>query len=129
MCEFVTTQCIKPQTLRRPVLTPIITMITLQMQGKIGGIHWNLPIESSFAEGTMTVGIDAISAGKEREIVAIVSSIDNGMTRYKKRSVVQKKGLHIAGIYIGEFMKEALESYPAENSVLPKCVIIYRVSS
>ena len=129
VCEFVTTQCIKPQTLRRPVLTPIITMITLQMQGKIGGIHWNLRVESSFAEGTMTVGIDVISAGKEREIVVIVSSIDNGMTRNKKRSVVPKKGLHIAGIHIGEFMKEALESYRAENSVLPKCFIIYRGSS
>ena len=129
MCEFVTTQCIKPQTLRRPVLTPIITMITLQMQGKIGGIHWNLRVESSFAEGTMTVGIDVISAGKEREIVVIVSSIDNGMTRNKKRSVVRKMRLHIAGIHIGEFMKEVLESYRAENSVLPKCFIIYRGSS
>ncbi|EDR22290.1 hypothetical protein, conserved [Entamoeba dispar SAW760] len=126
--ENVPTQCIKPNTLRRQSLTPIIQMITLQMQSKMGGIPWKTEIDSGFSDG-MTVGIDVISAGKDREIVAIVSSVDKSFTVYKKSSVVEKKGLHTAGIHIGEFMKKALESYTEYNGSHPKKVIIYRGSA
>ncbi|KAL7712523.1 PIWI [Entamoeba marina] len=126
--HHVPTQCIKTQTLRRPTLTPIISMITLQMQGKIGGIPWCIDLDKNF-DDAMTVGIDVISSGKEREILAVVNSVDKEMTVYKKSSVVEKKGLHLAGIHIGEYIEDSLESYKDKNGSYPKKVIIYRGSA
>ncbi|ELP84959.1 hypothetical protein EIN_309720, partial [Entamoeba invadens IP1] len=121
----IPTQCIKPNTLRRPTLTPVITMITLQMQGKMGGVPWKVDVDPIFADG-MTVGIDVISAGKDREIVGIVSSVDKEFTVYKKNSVVEKKGLHLSGIHIDEFMRDAFEEYKKMNGAYPKKLVVYR---
>ncbi|XP_074526370.1 piwi-like protein 1 [Halichoeres trimaculatus] len=121
----VPSQCVVSRTLSKPqALMTVATKIALQMACKMGGELWSVEIP---LKHLMIVGIDCyhdISAGK-RSIGALVASLNNGMSRWYSKCVLQHKGQEIMdGLKMA--LSGALKDYLKFNSCLPSRIIVYR---
>uniref|UniRef100_A0A3P8WK61 Piwi-like RNA-mediated gene silencing 1 n=1 Tax=Cynoglossus semilaevis TaxID=244447 RepID=A0A3P8WK61_CYNSE len=118
-------QCIVSRTIsRQQALMTVATKVALQMACKIGGELWSVEIP---LKQLMIVGIDCyhdIAAGK-RSIGALVASLNQGMTRWFSKCVLQQKGQEIMdGLKMA--LNGALKDYLRFNHCLPSRIIVYR---
>ncbi|XP_070689583.1 piwi-like protein 1 [Pempheris klunzingeri] len=118
-------QCVVAYTLSRPqALMTVATKIALQMACKIGGELWSVEIP---LKQLMIVGIDCyhdISAGK-RSIGALVASLNQGMSRWFSKCVLQHRGQEIMDS-LKMALSAALKDYLKFNNCLPSRIIVYR---
>ncbi|XP_070759890.1 piwi-like protein 1 isoform X2 [Enoplosus armatus] len=118
-------QCVISRTLSRPqTLMTVATKIALQMVCKMGGELWSVEIP---LKQLMIVGIDCYhdsTAGK-RSIGALVASLNQGMSRWFSKCVLQHKGQEIMdGLKMA--FSAALKEYLKFNNCLPSRIIVYR---
>ncbi|KAG7489102.1 hypothetical protein JOB18_004908 [Solea senegalensis] len=118
-------QCVLARTLSKPqALMTVATKIALQIACKIGGELWSVEIP---LKQLMIVGIDCyhdIAAGK-RSIGALVASLNQSMTRWFSKCVLQHKGQEIMdGLKMA--LSAALKDYLKFNNCLPSRIIVYR---
>ncbi|XP_023249891.1 piwi-like protein 1 [Seriola lalandi dorsalis] len=118
-------QCVLSRTLSRPqALMTVATKIALQMACKMGGELWSVEIP---LKQLMIVGIDCYHdtiAGK-RSIGALVASLNQGMSRWFSKCVLQHKGQEIMdGLKMA--LSGALKDYLKFNNCLPSRIIVYR---
>eukprot|EP00064_Thunnus_orientalis_P007810 superscaffoldBa00000888_g7832 len=126
-------QCVVSRTLSRPqALMTVATKIALQMACKMGGELWSL-------KQLMIVGIDCYhdtTAGK-RSIGALVASLNQSMSRWFSKCVLQHKGQEIMdGLKMALSGNKcqnlcicftgALKDYLKFNNCLPSRIIVYR---
>lgn len=121
----VPSQCVLGRTLSRPQgLMSVATKIALQMVCKMGGELWSVEIP---LKQLMIVGIDCYhdtSAGR-RSIGALVASLNQSMSRWFSRCVLQHKGQEIMD-GLKKCLSGALKSYMKFNKCLPSRIIVYR---
>uniref|UniRef100_A0A3P8SKU5 Piwi-like RNA-mediated gene silencing 1 n=1 Tax=Amphiprion percula TaxID=161767 RepID=A0A3P8SKU5_AMPPE len=118
-------QCVVSRTLSRPqALMTIATKIALQMACKMGGELWTVDIP---LKQLMIVGIDCYhdtTAGK-RSIGALVASLNQSMSRWFSKCVLQHRGQEIMdGLKMA--LTAALKDYLKFNKCLPSRIIVYR---
>uniref|UniRef100_A0AAQ5YU09 Piwi-like protein 1 n=1 Tax=Amphiprion ocellaris TaxID=80972 RepID=A0AAQ5YU09_AMPOC len=118
-------QCVVSRTLSRPqALMAIATKIALQMACKMGGELWTVDIP---LKQLMIVGIDCYhdtTAGK-RSIGALVASLNQSMSRWFSKCVLQHRGQEIMdGLKMA--LTAALKDYLKFNKCLPSRIIVYR---
>ncbi|XP_063820686.1 piwi-like protein 1 isoform X3 [Pseudophryne corroboree] len=121
----VPSQCVIARTLSKPqTLLSVATKIALQMNCKMGGELWSLEIP---LKEMMIVGIDCYHdtlAGK-RSIAGFVASMNQGMTRWFSRCIMQDQKQEIVdGLKV--CMQAALNAWYACNKALPSRIMIYR---
>ncbi|XP_018431983.1 PREDICTED: piwi-like protein 1 [Nanorana parkeri] len=121
----VPSQCVVARTLSKPqTVFSVATKIALQMNCKMGGELWSLEIP---LKEMMIVGIDCYHdtvAGK-RSIAGFVASLNQGMTRWFSRCVLQDNKQEIVdGLKV--CMQAALKAWHVCNKTLPSRIIIYR---
>nr|XP_020446024.1 LOW QUALITY PROTEIN: piwi-like protein 1 [Monopterus albus] len=118
-------QCVLARTLSRPqTLMSVATKILLQMACKMGGELWSVEIP---LKQLMVVGIDCYhdTAAGKRSIGALVASLNQTMTRWFSKCVLQRKGQEIMdGLRMA--LSAALKDYHKFNSCLPSRIIVYR---
>ncbi|TNN69054.1 Piwi-like protein 1 [Liparis tanakae] len=117
-------QCVVARTLaRQQALMTVATKIALQMACKMGGELWSVEIP---LKQLMIVGIDCYHdtiAGK-RSIGALVASLNQGMSRWYSKCVLQHRGQEIMdGLKMALC---ALKDYLKFNNCLPTRIIVYR---
>uniref|UniRef100_UPI0037E74F43 piwi-like protein 1 isoform X2 n=1 Tax=Semicossyphus pulcher TaxID=241346 RepID=UPI0037E74F43 len=121
----VPSQCVVSRTLSRPqALMTVATKIALQMVCKMGGELWSVEIP---LKQLMIVGIDCyhdISAGR-RSIGALVASLNQSMSRWYSKCVLQHKGQEIMD-GLKKALTGALKDYLKFNGCLPSRIIVYR---
>uniref|UniRef100_A0A671U8K6 Piwi-like RNA-mediated gene silencing 1 n=1 Tax=Sparus aurata TaxID=8175 RepID=A0A671U8K6_SPAAU len=120
----VSSQCVISRTLSRPhTLMTVATKIAMQMVCKMGGELWSVEIP---LKHLMIVGIDCYhdtTAGK-RSIGALVASLNQSMSRWFSKCVLQHKGQEIMdGL---KMALTALRDYLKFNNCLPSRIIVYR---
>uniref|UniRef100_A0A671U9H5 Piwi-like RNA-mediated gene silencing 1 n=1 Tax=Sparus aurata TaxID=8175 RepID=A0A671U9H5_SPAAU len=121
----VSSQCVISRTLSRPhTLMTVATKIAMQMVCKMGGELWSVEIP---LKHLMIVGIDCYhdtTAGK-RSIGALVASLNQSMSRWFSKCVLQHKGQEIMdGLKMA--LSAALRDYLKFNNCLPSRIIVYR---
>ncbi|KAM8759484.1 piwi-like protein 1 [Acanthopagrus schlegelii] len=121
----VSSQCVVSRTLSRPhTLMTVATKIAMQMACKMGGELWTVEIP---LKHLMIVGIDCYhdtTAGK-RSIGALVASLNQSMSRWFSKCVLQHKGQEIMdGLKMA--LSAALRDYLKFNNCLPSRIIVYR---
>ncbi|XP_030593002.1 piwi-like protein 1 [Archocentrus centrarchus] len=118
-------QCVLSRTLSRPqALMTVATKIALQMACKMGGELWSVEIP---LKQLMIVGIDCYhdTAAGKRSIGALVASLNQTMTRWYSKCVLQHKGQEIMdGLKMA--LTGALKDYLKFNNSLPARIIVYR---
>uniref|UniRef100_A0A8C6V1H9 Piwi-like RNA-mediated gene silencing 1 n=1 Tax=Neogobius melanostomus TaxID=47308 RepID=A0A8C6V1H9_9GOBI len=118
-------QCVVGRTLSKPQgLMSVATKIALQMACKMGGELWSVEIP---LKQLMIVGIDCYhdsTAGK-RSIGALVASLNQSMSRWFSRCVLQHKGQEIMD-GLKTCLGSALKSYLKFNKCLPSRIIVFR---
>uniref|UniRef100_A0A3Q1JE75 Piwi-like RNA-mediated gene silencing 1 n=1 Tax=Anabas testudineus TaxID=64144 RepID=A0A3Q1JE75_ANATE len=118
-------QCVVSRTLSRPqALMTVATKIALQMACKMGGELWSVEIP---LKQLMIVGIDCYhdTIGGKRSIGALVASLNQSMSRWFSKCVLQHKGQEIMdGLKIA--LTGALKDYLKFNNSLPSRIIVYR---
>ncbi|KAG7480651.1 hypothetical protein MATL_G00058540 [Megalops atlanticus] len=118
-------QCVVARTLSRPqALMTIATKIALQMNCKMGGELWSVEIP---LKHLMIVGIDCYhdTAAGKRSIGALVASLNQGMSRWFSRCVLQDRGQEIMdGLKVA--LQDALKAWLKYNNSLPARIIMYR---
>ncbi|KAJ8285840.1 hypothetical protein GJAV_G00031540 [Gymnothorax javanicus] len=118
-------QCVVARTLGRPqALMTIATKIALQMNCKMGGELWSVEIP---LKHLMIVGIDCYhdTAAGKRSIGALVASLNQGMSRWFSKCVMQDRGQEIMdGLKVA--LQEALKAWLKYNDCLPARIIVYR---
>ncbi|TSO88073.1 Piwi-like protein 1 [Bagarius yarrelli] len=118
-------QCVVARTLSRPqALMTIATKIALQMNCKMGGELWSVDIP---LKHLMIVGIDCYhdTTSGRRSIGALVASLNQGMTRWFSKCVLQSRGQEIIdGLKVA--LQAALKTYFNYNKSLPSRIIVYR---
>ncbi|KAJ8379922.1 hypothetical protein SKAU_G00007000 [Synaphobranchus kaupii] len=118
-------QCVVARTLSRPqALMTIATKIALQMNCKMGGELWSVEIP---LKHLMIVGIDCYhdTAAGKRSIGALVASLNQGMSRWFSKCVMQDRGQEIMdGLKVA--LQEALKAWLKHNNCLPSRIIVYR---
>ncbi|XP_070820601.1 piwi-like protein 1 [Chaetodon trifascialis] len=116
-------QCVRAATLGKALMTRA-TKIFLQMACKMGGELWSVEIP---LKHLMIVGIDCYhdtSAGK-RSVGALVASLNQNMSRWFSKCVLQPKGQEIMdGLKLA--LSAALKDYLKFNNCLPSRIILYR---
>uniref|UniRef100_A0AAR2IH10 Piwi-like protein 1 n=1 Tax=Pygocentrus nattereri TaxID=42514 RepID=A0AAR2IH10_PYGNA len=116
-------QCVVSRTLSRPqALMTVATKIALQMNCKMGGELWSIEIPQ-----LMIVGIDCYhdTAAGKRSIGALVASLNQSMSRWFSKCVLQSRGQEIIdGLKVA--LKAALKAYWKYNNCLPSRIIVYR---
>lgn len=121
----IPSQCVVSRTLSRPqALMTVATKIALQMACKMGGELWSVEIP---LKQLMIVGIDCYhdtTAGK-RSIGALVASLNQSMSRWFSRCVLQHKGQEIMD-GLKSCLTGALKDYLKFNNCLPSRIIVYR---
>ncbi|XP_068460923.1 piwi-like protein 1 [Clinocottus analis] len=118
-------QCVVSRTLsKQQALMTVATKIALQMACKMGGELWSVEIP---LKQLMIVGIDCYHdtiAGK-RSIGALVASLNQGMSRWYSKCVLQHRGQEIMdGLKMA--LSGALKDYLKFNNTLPTRIIVYR---
>ncbi|MCJ8735396.1 hypothetical protein PDJAM_G00246210 [Pangasius djambal] len=118
-------QCVVARTLSRPqALMTIATKIALQINCKMGGELWSVEIP---LKHLMIVGIDCYhdTATGKRSIGALVASLNQGMSRWFSKCVLQSRGQEIIdGLKVA--LQAALKAYFKYNKCLPSRIIVYR---
>ncbi|KAF3696050.1 Piwi-like protein 1 [Channa argus] len=118
-------QCVLSRTLSRPqALMTVATKIVLQMACKMGGELWSVEIP---LKQLMIVGIDCYhdTASGKRSIGALVASLNQTMSRWFSKCVLQHKGQEIMdGLKMA--LRAALKDYQKFNNCLPSRIIVYR---
>lgn len=118
-------QCVVGRTLsKHQGLMSVATKIALQMACKMGGELWSVEIP---LKQLMIVGIDCYhdtSAGK-RSIGALVASLNQSMSRWFSRCVLQDRGQEIMD-GLKQCLSGALKAYLKYNKCLPSRIIVYR---
>ncbi|KAL4609246.1 piwi-like protein 1 [Arapaima gigas] len=118
-------QCVVSRTLSRPqALMTIATKIALQMNCKMGGELWSVEIP---LKQLMVVGIDCyhdMAAGR-RSIGALVASLNQGMSRWFSKCVLQSRGQEIMDV-LKVALGEALSTWMKYNGGLPQRIMVYR---
>ncbi|XP_075424811.1 piwi-like protein 1 isoform X1 [Ascaphus truei] len=118
-------QCVLAKTLGKPQsVMSIATKIALQINCKMGGELWSVEIP---LKQLMVVGIDCYhdnTAGR-KSIAGFVASLNQGMTRWFSRCVIQDQKQEIVdGLKV--CMQAALKAWFTWNNTLPARIIIYR---
>uniref|UniRef100_A0A8C1DVB7 Piwi-like RNA-mediated gene silencing 1 n=1 Tax=Cyprinus carpio carpio TaxID=630221 RepID=A0A8C1DVB7_CYPCA len=111
-------QCVVSRTISKPqALMTVATKIALQMNCKMGGELWSVEIP---LRQLMIVGIDCYhdTAAGKRSIGALVASLNQGMSRWFSKCVLQNRGQEII-----DALKGSLQGY---NNSLPSRIIVYR---
>ncbi|XP_029016531.1 piwi-like protein 1 [Betta splendens] len=118
-------QCVLSRTLSRPqALMTVATKIALQLACKMGGELWSVEIP---LKQLMIVGIDCyhdIASGK-RSIGALVASLNQTMSRWFSKCILQEKGQEIVD-ELKKILSAALKDYYKFNNCLPSRIIVYR---
>uniref|UniRef100_A0A672JII2 Piwi domain-containing protein n=1 Tax=Salarias fasciatus TaxID=181472 RepID=A0A672JII2_SALFA len=118
-------QCVVSRTISRPqALMTVATKLALQMICKMGGELWavEVPIKQ-----IMIVGIDCYhdNTSGGRSIGALVASLNQGMTRWFSRTVLQRKGQELMdGLKMA--LCAALKHYLKVNKQLPARIFVFR---
>ncbi|XP_061211371.1 piwi-like protein 1 [Neopsephotus bourkii] len=121
----VPSQCVMARTLSKSqTVMAIATKIALQMNCKMGGELWSVEIP---LKQVMVVGIDCYHdtlSGKQ-SIAGFVSSLNQTMTRWFSRCVVQSRGQELVdGLKV--CLQTALRDWFKWNKYLPSRIIVYR---
>uniref|UniRef100_A0AAX7T3L8 Piwi-like protein 1 n=1 Tax=Astatotilapia calliptera TaxID=8154 RepID=A0AAX7T3L8_ASTCA len=109
-------QCVVARTLSRPqALMTIATKIALQMACKMGGELWSVEIP---LKQLMIVGIDCYhdTAAGKRSIGALVASLNQSMSRWFSKCVLQHKGQEIMD-ELKKTLSAALKEYLRFNGL------------
>ncbi|XP_065548859.1 piwi-like protein 1 isoform X2 [Lathamus discolor] len=121
----VPSQCVIARTLSKPqTVMAIATKIALQMNCKMGGELWSVEIP---LKQVMVVGIDCYHdtlSGKQ-SIAGFVSSLNQTMTRWFSRCVVQSRGQELVD-GLKACLQTALRDWFKWNKYLPSRIIVYR---
>ncbi|XP_051950414.1 piwi-like protein 1 isoform X2 [Xyrauchen texanus] len=118
-------QCVVSRTISKPqALMTVATKIALQMNCKMGGELWSVEIP---LRQLMVVGIDCYhdTAAGKRSIGALVASLNQGMSRWFSKCVLQNRGQEIIDALKGS-LQAALKAYLKYNNSLPSRIIVYR---
>uniref|UniRef100_A0A9R1SGA4 Piwi-like protein 1 n=2 Tax=Cyprinus carpio TaxID=7962 RepID=A0A9R1SGA4_CYPCA len=118
-------QCVVSRTISKPqALMTVATKIALQMNCKMGGELWSVEIP---LRQLMIVGIDCYhdTAAGKRSIGALVASLNQGMSRWFSKCVLQNRGQEIIDALKGS-LQAALKAYLKYNNSLPSRIIVYR---
>ncbi|KFW03842.1 Piwi-like 1 [Eurypyga helias] len=121
----IPSQCVLARTLSKPqTAMAVSTKIALQMNCKMGGELWSVEIP---LKQVMVVGIDCYHdnlAGKQ-SIAGFVASLNQTMTRWFSRCVVQGRGQELVdGLKV--CLQSALREWFKWNKYLPSRIIVYR---
>ncbi|KAJ3610165.1 hypothetical protein NHX12_022259 [Muraenolepis orangiensis] len=118
-------QCVRGYTLSRvQQLMTVATKIALQMVCKMGGELWSVEMP---LKQLMIVGIDCYhdTVSGKRSIGALVASLNQGMSRWYSKCVLQDKGQEIMdGLKMA--LVGALKDYLKFNNSLPSRIMVYR---
>uniref|UniRef100_A0A8C2IS95 Piwi-like RNA-mediated gene silencing 1 n=1 Tax=Cyprinus carpio TaxID=7962 RepID=A0A8C2IS95_CYPCA len=118
-------QCVVSRTISKPqALMTVATKIALQMNCKMGGELWSVEIP---LRQLMIVGIDCYhdTAAGKRSIGALVASLNQGMSRWFSKCVLQNRGQEIIDALKGS-LQAALKAYLKYNNCLPSRIIVFR---
>ncbi|XP_042319601.1 LOW QUALITY PROTEIN: piwi-like protein 1 [Sceloporus undulatus] len=117
-------QCVLARTLSKPqTVMAIATKIAIQMNCKMGGELWSVEIP---LKQLMIVGMTATTttAGR-RSIAGFVASLNQGMTRWYSRCVLQDRGQEVVdGLKV--CFQAALRTWYTYNNHMPSRIIVYR---
>ncbi|XP_053313403.1 piwi-like protein 1 [Spea bombifrons] len=121
----IPSQCVLAKTLNKPqTVVSVATKIALQINCKMGGELWSVEIP---LKELMIVGIDCYhdtSSGR-RSVGGFVASLNQGMTRWFSRCVLQDQKQEIVDA-LKVCMQAALKAWYSFNKNLPSRIIIYR---
>ncbi|NXW57063.1 PIWL1 protein, partial [Eurystomus gularis] len=121
----IPSQCVMARTLSKPqTAVAVATKIALQMNCKMGGELWTVEIP---LKQVMIVGIDCYHdtlSGKQ-SIAGFVASLNQTMTRWFSRCVVQGRGQELVD-GLKACLQTALREWFKWNTYLPSRVIVYR---
>ncbi|XP_062999758.1 piwi-like protein 1 [Elgaria multicarinata webbii] len=118
-------QCVLARTLSKPqTVMAIATKIALQMNCKMGGELWSVEIP---LKQLMIVGIDCYhdTAAGRRSIAGFVASLNQGMTRWYSRCVLQDRGQEVVD-GLKTCLQAALRTWYTYNNHMPSRIIVYR---
>ncbi|CAH2295702.1 piwi 1 [Pelobates cultripes] len=121
----IPSQCVLAKTLNKPqTVVSVATKIALQMNCKMGGELWSVEIP---LKDLMIVGIDCYhdTLSGRRSIGGFVASLNQGMTRWFSRCVLQDQKQEIVDA-LKICMQAALKAWYSHNKNLPARIIIYR---
>ncbi|CAB1319687.1 unnamed protein product [Coregonus sp. 'balchen'] len=121
-------QCVLARTIaKQQALMTVATKIALQINCKMGGELWSVEIP---LKQLMIVGIDCYhdTAAGKRSIGALVASLNQGMSRWFSKCVLQNRGQEIMdGLKVAlQGMFSALKAWLKHNNCLPSRIIVYR---
>lgn len=121
----VPSQCINLKTISDArKLRSVVQKIALQMNCKLGGELWSVPIP---LEDLMVCGMDTYhdNTRGRRSVLAFVASINQNRTRWFSMTTMQKQGQE-AGDCLTMLFITALRKYHEVNHKLPEKIIMYR---
>ncbi|XP_021267988.1 piwi-like protein 1 isoform X2 [Numida meleagris] len=121
----IPSQCVIARTLSKPQTTlAIVTKIALQMNCKMGGELWSVEIP---LKQLMIVGIDCYhdSLCGKQSIAGFVASLNEIMTRWFSRCVVQSRGQELVD-GLKACLQTALREWFKWNKYLPSRIVVYR---
>jgi len=118
-------QVLLTKTLQRQgQLMSVATKVGIQINAKLGGEIWAVPIPS---KTIMVIGIDTYrdSQSRSSQMVGFVASINSTCTRYYSR-VIEQRGQKDLISGLKSCMQDALQKYHQVNGTLPGKIIVYR---
>ncbi|NXE51879.1 PIWL1 protein, partial [Casuarius casuarius] len=121
----VPSQCVIARTLSKPqTIMAVATKIALQMNCKMGGELWRVDIP---LKQLMVVGIDCYhdTVSGKRSIAGFVASLNEEMTRWFSRCVLQDRGQELVD-GLKACLQTALRDWFKWNKYLPSRVMVYR---
>ncbi|XP_025914599.1 piwi-like protein 1 isoform X1 [Apteryx rowi] len=121
----IPSQCVIARTLNKPQsIMSIATKIALQMNCKMGGELWSVEIP---LKQLMVVGIDCYhdTVSGKRSIAGFVASLNQAMTRWFSRCVLQDHGQELVD-GLKACLQTALRDWFKWNKYLPSRVMVYR---
>lgn len=122
----VPSQVIVAKTINKPdnVLRTIAQKVVLQMNVKLGGELWRIPLPMN---KIMVVGIDVYhqNVKKYKSLAGFVSSLNDEQTRWYSKVCFQMTGQELIDSLKIAFA-QALRKYQEMNNFLPQKIFIYR---
>ncbi|XP_065206565.1 piwi-like protein Ago3 [Planococcus citri] len=123
----IANQVINSKTLSKPnALRSIVVKIMLQINCKIGGFLWGVPLPYK-EDGIMFCGIDAYHEAlkKTQSVVALVSSLNTASTRWTSAHAFHHRGQEISDVITG-LLKKNLQQWYKKNNSFPARIVVYR---
>ncbi|NWS11840.1 PIWL1 protein, partial [Pachyramphus minor] len=121
----IPSQCVLARTLSKTqTIMTVATKIALQMNCKMGGELWSVEIP---LKQVMIVGIDCYhdTVTGRQSVAGFVSSLNQTMTRWFSRCVVQSRGQELVD-GIKACLQTALRNWFKWNKCLPSRIFVYR---